>query len=601
MTYLHAPAAGTLARGTAAVSGLSRAAWRFTRAVLFVLATVLSAAAVGGEAAAHAFLTDTEPADSSRLESAPSEIRLTFNEPVTPILVQLLDAAGRPVAGEKPVTGPGGSVRLALPTPVPTGLYTVSYRVTSADGHPAAGTLLFGVGVTPPAEEVADRAEAGPAGAPAPALAAVAVRALHFGALLAATGGGLFLVLVSGRWSPLNRRLRPGLGLILLTAGLSAVLLVVLNGIVLNGSAPDTLLSPAIWAQGWTTGWTSSAGVSAAVALLALLAVAVGLALEADHAAGPALLLSGAMIGAVSLALTGHAATAPPRWLSAPLVALHGLMAAFWVGSLWPLAVALRTEPAGEAARLIQRFSRLALGAVALLVAAGALLSVLQIGLLQIEQPAAVLATGYGWLWLAKMAAVGILLALAACNRFWLTPALGIAGGRGAVALRRTIRAEAAVVIAVLVVTAAFALTPPPRAVTAPAGPATEAMADVVPARDAGYATSIGRGDLVALIEVIPARPGPNRVTVRLSRSDGRPVDPAGADLQWSLPAAGLAPVRRSLTASAAGVFGAGDVDLPMAGRWSLLLEVRGGETGPATFRTDVPVLPEDQSKEVKP
>ncbi|WP_158305959.1 copper resistance protein CopC [Azospirillum sp. B510] len=596
MTYLHTLVAGPLERGAAAVAGLPPVAWRFTRAVLFVLAIALSAAA-GGEAAAHAFLTDTEPADSSRLESAPSEIRLTFNEPVTPILVQLLDAAGRPVAGEKPVAGPDGSVRLALPTPLPTGLYTVSYRVTSADGHPAAGTLRFGVGVTPPAEEVADRVEAGPAGAEAPALAAVAVRALHFGALLAATGGGLFLVLVSGRWSPLNRRLRPGLGLILLTAGLSAVLLVVLNGIVLNGSAPGTPLSPAAWAQGWTTGWASSAGVSAAVALLALLAVAVGLALEADHGAGPILLLSAAAIGAVSLALTGHAATAPPRWLSAPLVALHGLMAAFWIGALWPLAVALRTEPAGEAAQLIRRFSRLALVAVALLVAAGALLS-----LLQIERPAAVLATGYGWLWLAKMAAVGVLLALAACNRFWLTPALGIAGGRGAVALRRTIWAEVAVVIAVLVVTAAFALTPPPRAVSVPAeSPVAGTMAEIEPVRDAGYVTSISRGDLVALIEVTPAHPGPNRVTVHLSRPDGRPVDPADADLEWSLPAAGLAPVRRSLTASAAGVFGADDVDLPMAGRWSLLLEVRGGETGPATFRTDVPVVPEDQSKEVKP
>ncbi|MBP2232607.1 copper(I)-binding protein [Azospirillum agricola] len=40
-----------------------------------------------------------------------------------------------------------GTVRLALPQSVPAGLYTIRYRVTSADGHPTAGTLLFGVGV----------------------------------------------------------------------------------------------------------------------------------------------------------------------------------------------------------------------------------------------------------------------------------------------------------------------------------------------------------------------------------------------------------------------------------------------------------------------
>ena len=50
MTYLHTLVAGPLERGAAAVAGLPPVAWRFTRAVLFVLAIALSAAA-GGEAA----------------------------------------------------------------------------------------------------------------------------------------------------------------------------------------------------------------------------------------------------------------------------------------------------------------------------------------------------------------------------------------------------------------------------------------------------------------------------------------------------------------------------------------------------------------------
>ena len=39
----------------------------------------------------------------------------------------------------------------------------------------------------------------------------------------------------------------------------------------------------------------------------------------------------------LSLALSGHAATAPPQWLTRPMVFLHGIGVAFWVGALAPL------------------------------------------------------------------------------------------------------------------------------------------------------------------------------------------------------------------------------------------------------------------------
>jgi len=538
------------------------------RLVFTMMLGALLLAWSGGRAEAHAILRETAPADGVRLEAPPAEVRLRFNEPVAPIVVQVLDAAGRSVAGAGAVSVQNDTVRLPLPGDLPTGTYVVSYRVTSADGHPAAGSLVFGIGVAPQAEAPDARP-----GAPAhAALAAVIVRALHYASLLAGLGGGLFLVLVSGPWSSLNQQLKPGLCLLLLTAGVTAVLLVGLNGVVLAGGALADLGATSAWA----TGAAGTVGLSMGVALMALLVGASGLVLGPRHAAGRVLLVLGVLLGAASLAATGHAATASPRWLSAPLVAVHGLMAAYWLGSLWPLAVALRTEPPDEATRLIRRFSHLAVGSVAVLIAAGAGLSVLQIG-----APDAVLATEYGRNWLGKMLAVAGLLALAIRNRIVLTPALDRIGRAGADALRRSVWTEIVFAGLVLLLTSMFALTPPPRAL---AGRTPAAI------QHADYAALVTQRGRTALITVAPARPGRNRVTIHLSQADGSPFTPSEAVLEWELPAAGVAPLRRTLSAAGPGVVGANDIEMPIAGRWSLRLDVLVDDFDKAVFRTEIPV-----------
>ncbi|HYD70224.1 copper resistance protein CopC [Azospirillum sp.] len=519
---------------------------------------------------AHAVLREAVPADGARLEAAPHEILLRFNEPVAPVAVQALGADGRAVAGSGAASTQGDTLRLALPHHLPVGTYVVSYRVASADGHPVAGSITFGIGTAP---EAAPTAEA-PDGARLTALAAALVRAVHDATLLAGVGGGLFLVLVSGPWSPLNERLRPGLCALLVAAGVSVLLLVGLAGAVLAGAPISSLASTAPWAAGAA----STAGSRAGLALMALLVGAAGLALEARHAAGRALLVLGALAGAASLAATGHAATAPPRWLSAPLVALHGLMAAYWIGALWPLAVALRTMPPTEAARLTRRFSRLAVGGVAALVAAGAGLSILQIG-----TPGAVLATDYGHIWLGKMLVVLGLLLLAARNRLRLTPALDRGGWTAAAALRRSVWAEVVFAAVLLLLTSLFPLTPPPRALPGPE--AAEATG-----RERGYTAVITQGGRTAMIEVTPARPGRNRVRAHLHRADGATFAVAGAALEWELPAVGVAPLRRTLSATGPGELGTDDVEMPIPGRWSLRLEVLVDDFEKTVFRTEIPV-----------
>jgi len=516
---------------------------------------------------AHAVLMESVPADGASLDAAPAALSLDFNEPVTPIRIQLLDRQGRDMADPQGALAEDNRVRLALPPGLPKGLYVASYRVTSADGHPVAGSFTFGIGITP-----APTTGTPPTDDPSrtATFAGLLLRAMHYATLLAGTGGGLFLVLVTGRWAPLNDRLKPALCLMLLAAGLSTALLVGVTGATLAGQPLAALATGAPW----TTGAGSSVGLSAGIALLALLCSACGLAIEARSAMGPALLVAGALLGAASLAATGHAATAPPRWLSAPLVGLHGLMAAFWVGAFWPLIMALRLESPAEAARLTRRFSRIAIGAVALLAGAGMVLSAIQLRSVQ-----AVLSSGYGWIWLGKMLAVLLLLGLAAWNRKFLTPALDRNGDRAAKSLRRSIGLEMVAAATALLLTAAFALTPPPRALHA-----TEEKPP------AGFSTVAVKGGLIALIDVGPAMPGRNSVRLHLQNEDGKPVAAHEVTMNWELPSAGVAPLRHALTGFGPGFFGADDTTLPLAGQWSLRLEVLIDDFDKRVFQIEVPI-----------
>ncbi|NUB22831.1 hypothetical protein GBZ26_27140, partial [Azospirillum formosense] len=208
-------------------------------------------------ALAHAVLVESAPEDGARLDSPPAEAMLRFNEPVRPVSVTLIGPGGVTLPLPAPAAG-DGALRVALPGGLAVGTHILSYRVSSADGHPVAGSLLFGIGAEPERP-----AELGGATPPATLLAAAAVRALHYGSLLAAVGGGLFLVLVAGRWSPLNRRLRPGLCLGVGVAALVAVLNAGLAGAVLEGAPLSALAS----APPWIAGLTSTAGAGAPPAL----------------------------------------------------------------------------------------------------------------------------------------------------------------------------------------------------------------------------------------------------------------------------------------------------------------------------------------------
>ena len=182
---------------------------------------------------AHAVLLETSPEDGARLDAPPREAWLRFNEPVNPVAVRVLDAGGEAVTAPNAIASDGETLRIALPDDLKEGSYIISYRVTSGDGHPVAGSIVFGVGT---AAGIAEPDATAPNGI---AIAAVAVRALHYAALLATAGGGLFIILVLGRRNPVSDRLTPALCLSAAVAAATAVLGIGFAGANLQGTSAE--------------------------------------------------------------------------------------------------------------------------------------------------------------------------------------------------------------------------------------------------------------------------------------------------------------------------------------------------------------------------
>jgi putative copper export protein len=157
--------------------------------------------------------------------------------------------------------------------------------------------------------------------------------------------------------------------------------------------------------------------------------------------------------GAIALAgflLTGHTSAHALRAVLAPLLGLHLLIVAGWFGALAPLLIVIRKEAKPMVALIVARYSAIAGLLVPLIALAGLSMAWLLTG------SVTVLRRPYGELLMVKLILFSLLMALAAWNKWRLTPALALGEARAAVALQRSIIAEIILIAVVLSVTAAL-------------------------------------------------------------------------------------------------------------------------------------------------
>lgn len=508
----------------------------------------------------HAALVAASPAPAAVLQQAPGAIVLTFSEPVGVTALRLFGPDGQQL-----VTGPvmdhNQEVRIPLPGGhAAPGTYLLSWRVTSADGHPVGGTLDYSIGHPSTLGSVSQSASPGSL-----KLAIWLARWLGYLCLFAALGAALFRLI-----QPLDRQawVRPAiaLGIALLPVNLG------LQGLDMRGASWPALAEPVTWAQALSSTYAGTLGLQALALLAALVALGT---------ARPAALKTAAVagLGCLGLALTvsGHAGTAPPQWLSRPAVMLHVMMAVVWVGMLVPLARALPRGHARAAAPApLAAFSRWIVPAVALLVLSG-----LTLARLQLDGPGDLWRTAYGRVLLAKLALVGLLLCLAAYNRWGLTRA-ALAGEPAArQRLRAAIRLEVVLAVLILSVVSLWRFTPPPR---------TADMADM-----AGMAQMAAPRPVELADERLRARVTPQTGgwRIQLFKPDGTPFEAQGVTLSLSHEAGGIEPLRRAASRQADGSWLAAIPLLSARASWQITVTVLVDDFDEITLQTAPPVVQE--------
>src|SRR5712691_5631057 len=426
--------------------------WQQLRRVAAAVAAVaLVGLAAAAPAGAHAFLIRSDPAAGARLAEGPATLTLYFSEP---FVRRSEHVTLRRVGGESVKLSPPASSAAIVHQPLPAnlrGVYVVSWRVLTDEGHISLGQFAFAVGSSAALPTL--KASTTPTSWPE-----VAASWLVFVGLALAVGGVASERFIWRR-TPLNARAltaAPALpGAALATVG-ALLQLVLLAGdrrgggfsAGLSGSAISDVLG------------TRPGKLTLALIISVLIAMAL-LPLRWMRVTAIVPLL----FGVGFIAARGHSGTSGHSWAVAADM-IHVSAAALWLGALAHLVLVV-VRNGDRRALLVEgarRYSRLALPTVIVVAVTGVLTAIPEF-----RNVSVVFTTLYGRVLLLKALLIAVALILALAARQWALPAnphprLPL--------LRRLASAEASVFAVVLIVVAVLVNAAPPRGPAAAAGQA---------------------------------------------------------------------------------------------------------------------------------
>jgi copper transport protein len=588
-------------------------------------AAVVLLAVAAPSALAHAELLNTVPARGATVARTPRQAIFQFNQPVGGTLgaVKVYNAHGDEV-DDHDVGHSGGRqswMGVGLPAHLPDGTYVATYRVISADTHVVYGGNTFSIGAlgSSPVISVGTLIARNRSGS-VTEVAFGAVKALDYATMALWVGVLAFLGFVwlpelradaggDEAWAAASRAFGRSAGRLLWLAVVGGVIVsalgLVLQGATaggisfwsaLDGHVVDTVIHSRF---GWVWGirglvWLGLGGLLALASVgrrepvPALRPVALGadgLALEPapGRAITGATILGSAYL-VVTPALSGHASVGAHTGILFPLDVAHVTAMCVWLGGLVCLIGALppatRRLEAGDRTRLLAgtlvRFSPIALACVLTLLVSGVVQAYLHIwtwdGLFD---------SAYGVAVLVKFGLLMALVGLGALNRRRAIPGLraavrtGRSPGEIGVALRRTLRAEVALVLIVLGVTGALVgYTPPTDAASGP------------------FAATTSLGPAQLEIDVDPARVGPNTIHLYLiNPKDGSQfTETKELDVQASLPSKGIGPLTLNAQPAGPGHYVIPTAELVPGGTWHLRLTDRVSEFDEYLQTVKVPI-----------
>ena len=350
---------------------------------------------------AHAKLLRSNPAAGASLAAPPAMVHLVFSERPSVALssLKLVGANGDTIVltGLRSEPDDKNTLVADVPSNVGGGKWRIVWRVAASDGHPKIGTIDFtilgqavaapvAVDTSPPQSSATTAltpdTEEGQPMAIGGALGTIGAKWLSFLAIFALIG------VVAFKFGVLNRMGASDADTFGQIASTNAAALGMgASGAVLVAAAlklakesstmPDVPISTMLFESAW----------GLAIFLEMIAAVAAAVAFRAAHSANGSSRATGwraaqvaALVLAVTPALSGHAASTQPVFVSVVADMIHVLAGSVWLGTLGVIVVvgisaALKTpdatRPGARVASLINTFSPMALICGGLVVSTG--------------------------------------------------------------------------------------------------------------------------------------------------------------------------------------------------------------------------------------
>jgi copper transport protein len=532
------------------------------RVTLLALLAVLFTLLFVSPAAAHAELLSTIPTNGDQLTRPPTEIQMTFTESVNLVDdgIRLVDHVGATVSTPEP-TVDAQTVTWLMPAALQEGPYIVTWRVVSSDGHPISGAFSFGIGTAAPAlpgsstdADTSDTASGALATGPTAPWPVVAIRLAGYVAFALFAGVAAFVLLCAPDNSK-DRRLQLLARGGLLGGAAAAAAAILAQGAYVAGVPMTRVFDTRLLQATLATPFGSA--MMWRLALYGVLGVLVWRLPRIVSGLASWVVPAGVAATAVTIAAAGHGAASGLIGLG--IDALHALIAGLWVGGLIALAALGRSvEP-----RTLQQFSTLAMVSVLILIVTGTLNSLRHLTAL-----AELWQTRYGLTLVIKLAVVAAALAAAAVSRRRLR--------QHRVPLR-SVRIEAALTVAILVVTALLSTTaPPPQA----GAPTTHADHETGPVNDSVQMSLGDQGD--ATLAVSPATTTGSHLHLVFTDANGQPPSATRVTLKVANPDRDIAPISVPMS-KRDGVWVA-SYRFPIPGTWKAIVTVDG--IGPSAVVT---------------
>ncbi|HEU5140867.1 MAG TPA: copper resistance protein CopC [Bacillales bacterium] len=514
---------------------------------LFTLIFIVSLA-LPQTASAHASLVKANPSQGSHLTHSPEEIALTFNERIGSDLYKLnvFNHTGEQVTDQKAELGQKHrKLMLQLPN-LEDGVYTVTFKVISADGHPISSSYTFTIGKVMSNAHDSSNPMQGHEGNHSHSGATFLVRIGYYLALLFLTGWTF--------WGIWFRKESSGVHTVFqgVSQFLKAFYLFMLLGLgfiefsnILDGLGANKILPL----------FTSSAiGLTWLVSLV--------LAVISFWILGRSRWLDGGWLSVLLIAeaFNGHAFAFQPVFLTVTFDFIHLLTAAIWSGGLLYL-IYFWKKHSDHAKRFLPVFSKAALISLILLIITGILNTFLFLPAIS-----DVLYTWWGKLLIAKTVLVLAVIVTASFIRSSLK-------NKDPEKIRSRIKVDFTLMIVILAIVGIFTYLSPT--------PTNEPLAWHTAENNLNITTSITPKSAAIANKVtvrVETAKQPNAVKMFLHDKEGR-----------------IAPVEIPLKPADEGggtyIYKAEKVHIPFAGEWKIVLRILDADDNPTVLKKEMMIF----------